>query len=162
MIDRSRERAQPFDGGDPQSKAIQSRKSFDSFNGKRRFGLPNTNDFLLFTFSVPVAVDKRKIHENISNEFCYRVVVVANENLHVLINRLLSFVLGLTCYCDGSCPGNTQNGTCEVRPGGQCFSAVEEVYDDFGQIEAEYSFGCLSPDQAGGLLQVICGNFIRL
>lgn len=61
----------------------------------------------------------------------------------------------MTCYCDGSCPSNTQNGTCEVRSGGQCFSAVEEVVDDInGQIEPEYSFGCLSPDQAGGLLQV--------
>lgn len=63
--------------------------------------------------------------------------------------------IALVCYCDGSCPGNLQNGTCEVRAGGQCFSAVEEVYDDtIGQVEPEYSFGCLSPDQAGGLLQV--------
>lgn len=68
---------------------------------------------------------------------------------------LLFFLKGLTCYCDGSCPGNTQNGTCEVRAGGQCFSAVEEVSDEItGLIEPEYSFGCLSPDQAGGLLQV--------
>lgn len=73
---------------------------------------------------------------------------------------LVFYFPGLTCYCDGSCPGNTQNGTCEVRPGGQCFSAVEEVIDDIsGQIEPEYSFGCLSPDQAGGLLQV---KFIKI
>lgn len=73
------------------------------------------------------------------------------------------YFVGLACYCDGSCPGNTQNGTCEARPGGQCFSAVEEVIDDItGQVEPEYSFGCLSPDQAGGLLQVTQSNKIKL
>lgn len=65
------------------------------------------------------------------------------------------YFAGLTCYCEGHCPENTQNGTCEVRPGGQCFSAVEEVIDEItGQIEPEYSFGCISADQAGSLLQV--------
>lgn len=69
----------------------------------------------------------------------------------------------LVCYCDGSCPGNLQNGTCEVRAGGQCFSAVEEVFDDIsGQIEPEYSFGCLSPDQAGGLLQCNAGKSAQI
>lgn len=62
----------------------------------------------------------------------------------------------MTCYCEGHCPdSNVQNGTCEVKAGGQCFSAVEEVHDEItGQIEPEYSFGCISADQAGVLLQV--------
>ncbi|CRL00751.1 CLUMA_CG014007, isoform A [Clunio marinus] len=70
---------------------------------------------------------------------------------------------GLTCFCDGACPGNMQNGTCEVRGGGQCFSAVEEVNDEItGLIEPEYSFGCLSPDQAGGLLQCNAGKSAQI
>lgn len=65
------------------------------------------------------------------------------------------FFTGLTCYCEGHCPENVQNGTCEVRPGGQCFSMAEEVIDDItGQLDVEYSFGCISADHAGGLLQV--------
>lgn len=51
---------------------------------------------------------------------------------------------------------NTQNGTCEVRAGGSCFSAVDEVIDEFtGLPEPEYSFGCMSPELSGGLMQVI-------
>ena len=42
-----------------------------------------------------------------------------------------------------------------MRGGGQCFSAVEEVFDEItGTYEPEYSFGCISADQAGALLQV--------
>lgn len=67
--------------------------------------------------------------------------------------KYLNIFSALTCYCDGSCPSNIQNGTCVTK--GQCFSAVEEYHDNqTGQIEAVYSFGCLSPDHAGILLQV--------
>lgn len=65
----------------------------------------------------------------------------------------------LTCYCDGSCPDNVQNGTCKVREGGQCYSSVKEVYDDeIEQLVLEYTFGCLSSDSAGVLLQVRIHN----
>ncbi|XP_055920083.1 bone morphogenetic protein receptor type-1B isoform X2 [Eupeodes corollae] len=59
----------------------------------------------------------------------------------------------LTCYCDGSCPDNVVNGTCETRPGGSCFSSVEEVYDDMtGTYEEERTYGCMPPEEYGGLL----------
>ena len=68
-------------------------------------------------------------------------------------------ITGLSCYCEGHCPTTTQNGTCEVKQGGQCFSMVEEVYDETtGQMEAEYSFGCISADQGSSLLQVLNMN----
>ncbi|XP_017867919.1 PREDICTED: bone morphogenetic protein receptor type-1B [Drosophila arizonae] len=59
----------------------------------------------------------------------------------------------MICYCDGSCPNNASNGTCETRPGGSCFSAVEEVYDETtGTYEEERTFGCMPPEDNGGLL----------
>ncbi|XP_073826849.1 serine/threonine receptor kinase thickveins isoform X2 [Musca autumnalis] len=59
----------------------------------------------------------------------------------------------LTCYCDGSCPNNIINGTCETRPGGSCFSAVEEVYDEItGTYEEERTYGCMPPEESGGFL----------
>ncbi|XP_039948987.1 bone morphogenetic protein receptor type-1B isoform X1 [Bactrocera tryoni] len=59
----------------------------------------------------------------------------------------------LSCYCDGSCPDNVINGTCETRPGGSCFSAVEEVYDEItGTYEEERTYGCMPPEENGGLL----------
>ncbi|TDG48946.1 hypothetical protein AWZ03_004630 [Drosophila navojoa] len=59
----------------------------------------------------------------------------------------------MICYCDGSCPNNVSNGTCETRPGGSCFSAVEEVYDETtGTYEEERTFGCMPPEDNGGLL----------
>lgn len=62
----------------------------------------------------------------------------------------------MTCYCDGSCPNNVNNGTCETRPGGSCFSAVEEVYDETtGTYEEERTFGCMPPEENGGFLMVI-------
>lgn len=61
----------------------------------------------------------------------------------------------LICYCDGSCPDNASNGTCETRPGGSCFSAVEEVYDEgTGTYEEERTYGCMPPEENGGLLMV--------
>lgn len=59
----------------------------------------------------------------------------------------------LSCYCDGSCPNDMVNGTCETRPGGSCFSAVEEVWDEETQRhEEERTYGCLPPEENGGLL----------
>lgn len=54
------------------------------------------------------------------------------------------------CYCDGHCPGEIQNGTCETRPGGHCFSMVEQIFDpDLEKYVPEYSFGCLPPEESG-------------
>lgn len=48
------------------------------------------------------------------------------------------------------------NGTCETRPGGSCFSSVEEVLNEStDEWEAERTYGCMPPEQSGGLLQVI-------
>ncbi|KAG5348460.1 BMR1B protein, partial [Acromyrmex charruanus] len=72
--------------------------------------------------------------------------------LGVLAARYLG-VLGGFCYCDGHCPDGRQNGTCDLRPGGQCFSAVEEVWDpEQGDYVPEWSFGCLPPAE-GGFMQ---------
>ncbi|KAL6443764.1 hypothetical protein ACFW04_001687 [Cataglyphis niger] len=62
-------------------------------------------------------------------------------------------VLGIICYCDGHCPDGRQNGTCELRAGGQCFSAVEKVWEsELGEYVPEWSFGCLPPAE-GGFMQ---------
>lgn len=46
------------------------------------------------------------------------------------------------------------NGTCEVRQGGSCFAAIEEVYDpETRTYDEEVTYGCLPPDE-GGLMQV--------
>ncbi|EAT35728.1 AAEL012125-PA, partial [Aedes aegypti] len=71
---------------------------------------------------------------------------------------LLILARALQCYCEGHCPGNLQNGTCETRPGGSCFAAVEEVTDDeTGLTVPEWSHGCMPPEQNGGLLQCKVG-----
>lgn len=58
------------------------------------------------------------------------------------------------CYCEGHCPhGMPSNGTCEVRQGGSCFAAIEEVYDpETRTYDEEVTYGCLPPDE-GGLMQ---------
>lgn len=57
-------------------------------------------------------------------------------------------VLTITCYCDGNCPNNVQNGTCTLKPGGQCFSQVEEFLDpESEEYLIEESFGCLAPEE---------------
>ncbi|KAI4476145.1 hypothetical protein M0804_013835 [Polistes exclamans] len=67
--------------------------------------------------------------------------------LEVFIARFIG-VLGTTCICEGHCPEDRQNGTCEGRPGGHCFSAVEEVWDaEIREYVPEWSFGCLPPDE---------------
>lgn len=67
------------------------------------------------------------------------------------------FITGriLTCYCEGDCPDGLDFGKCETRPGGSCYSSVIEVYNEStGEYEAERTFGCMAPEQNGGLLQV--------
>lgn len=66
---------------------------------------------------------------------------VLNNNVHYLLTAR-------KCYCEGHCPDGEHNGTCDLRPGGQCFSAIEE-YDN----EIERTYGCLPPDERG-LMQV--------
>lgn len=87
--------------------------------------------------------------------------------LGVLIARTTG-ALGLTCYCEGDCPGDKQNGTCEGRPGGHCFSAVKEVWDhENEEYVPEWSFGCLPPGEQGfmqckgSLVPHSLGNNIR-
>lgn len=61
----------------------------------------------------------------------------------------------LICYCDGVCPDNSVNNTCTTRPGGTCFSSVEEIFDEStGELEPERIYGCMSPEDNGGLFQV--------
>ena len=68
---------------------------------------------------------------------------------------------GLTCYCQGHCPNDNFNGTCEARPFSQCFAAVEEVYNpDTGLPEPEYTYGCLPPEEKG-LMQVCSRIFLH-
>lgn len=71
-------------------------------------------------------------------------------------NSLINFdsyfitALGIKCYCEGNCPDDRQNGTCEGKPGGYCFSAVEEVWDiEIQDWVTEWSFGCLAPNEQG-------------
>lgn len=61
----------------------------------------------------------------------------------------------LKCACDGHCPDNNDSkGTCETRPGGFCFSTVENVWDEeTGTVMAEHTSGCMAPEHSGGLLQ---------
>lgn len=73
----------------------------------------------------------------------------------------------LTCFCQGHCPNDIYNGTCEARPFSQCFAAVEEVYNpDTGIYEPEYTYGCLPPEEKG-LMQVcllfpLCYNVLNM
>ncbi|RZF49102.1 hypothetical protein LSTR_LSTR008388 [Laodelphax striatellus] len=56
----------------------------------------------------------------------------------------------LVCYCEGHCPDDAYNGTCTARPGSQCFSAVEEVYNsETRKFEPERTYGCLPPEEQG-------------
>ena len=72
----------------------------------------------------------------------------------------LSIGNGLTCYCQGHCPNDNFNGTCEARPFSQCFAAVEEVYNpDTGLPEPEFTYGCLPPEEKG-LMQVSLFNIL--
>ncbi|KAK0175329.1 hypothetical protein PV327_009086 [Microctonus hyperodae] len=67
----------------------------------------------------------------------------------VLLARNIG-VVGITCYCEGHCPDDRQNGTCEGRSGGFCFSVVQEEWDkEIGEYVAVFSFGCLPPEEQG-------------
>lgn len=61
----------------------------------------------------------------------------------------------LNCHCDGMCPPNSINNTCQTRPGGQCFSLVSEFVDEeTGTLEQDRIYGCMSPEHNGGMFQV--------
>ncbi|CAG9812554.1 unnamed protein product [Phaedon cochleariae] len=56
------------------------------------------------------------------------------------------------CYCEGHCPDNQHNGTCEIRTGGVCFTLVEAVYDEEKERDVPfYTYGCLTDDEKGFL-----------
>lgn len=51
----------------------------------------------------------------------------------------------LTCYCEHQCPNGNQNGTCTTSRLSQCFSAVQEEYnEEIGEYEPVVSHGCLA------------------
>ena len=64
----------------------------------------------------------------------------------------------LLCYCQGLCPDGRPNGTCTAAPGAGCFASAEEVYDsDTDSLVAERTYGCLPPDDSGGLFACQAG-----
>ncbi|KAK4873762.1 hypothetical protein RN001_013122 [Aquatica leii] len=73
---------------------------------------------------------------------------------NILLVSAASYVQTLRrCYCEGHCPNEMINGTCEIKPGGQCFTAVEEVWDrETETIEYDTTYGCLPADE-GGFMQ---------
>ncbi|CAB0043441.1 unnamed protein product [Trichogramma brassicae] len=75
--------------------------------------------------------DHARIHSGNSDPNFSRNAVKSSRqvDLYSTINEKSKFSGGLTCYCDGYCPSDKQTGTCRTRPGGYCFSAVEEVWD---------------------------------
>ncbi|XP_060523005.1 bone morphogenetic protein receptor type-1B isoform X2 [Cylas formicarius] len=50
------------------------------------------------------------------------------------------------CYCEGHCPNRQSNGTCEIKPGGMCFTDVEAAINDDGVEYPLRRYGCLPPD----------------
>lgn len=59
---------------------------------------------------------------------------------------------GLTCYCEHQCPNGQPNGTCETSRYSQCFSAVQEEYnEETGEYEPVESYGCLAAGEQGFL-----------
>ncbi|CAH0564039.1 unnamed protein product [Brassicogethes aeneus] len=53
------------------------------------------------------------------------------------------------CYCKGHCPNDEESGTCEVKPGGKCFTSVSADYDNDGKEVPLYQYGCFSADERG-------------
>lgn len=67
--------------------------------------------------------------------------------------------MSLTCYCDGHCPDDSSDNTCQTRPGGHCFSAIEEFFDhETSSFLTESTYGCLPPEELG--LMQCNGNFV--
>lgn len=115
------------------------------FQGKNRF-FEQSNSFLIFGFW----------EKTICDIFSYKYATWVKLRNYMIFFYFVIPARTLQCFCEGHCPDNSQSGTCETRPGGTCFASVEEVKDEItGQPELEYSFGCMAPEQGGGLLQVI-------
>ncbi|KAK2720640.1 hypothetical protein QYM36_004509, partial [Artemia franciscana] len=58
--------------------------------------------------------------------------------------------MAATCYCQNHCPDGQLNGTCNLQPFSQCYAAAEEVLNpDTGQLEPEWSYGCMPPGEQG-------------
>lgn len=56
----------------------------------------------------------------------------------------------IRCFCSGHCPAWSGNGSCVTRPGGYCYAFVQEVVvPETNRLEAEFSYGCLPPDESG-------------
>lgn len=53
----------------------------------------------------------------------------------------------IICFCMGMCPDDSDSGTCETKPGGKCFAAIELVSDDDGAIIPQFTYGCLPPNE---------------
>lgn len=87
----------------------------------------------------------------------YLKIYLNKYNFYVLLMYIVyiylcfSFSAGIICYCN-NCPGNrdAENGTCPLAFGGQCFSAIEQVYfKEDNSYENVRTFGCFSAsDQA--------------
>lgn len=45
------------------------------------------------------------------------------------------------------CPDDSESGTCETKPGGKCFAAIELVLDEYGSRIPLLSYGCLPPNE---------------
>lgn len=70
----------------------------------------------------------------------------------LVLLQLATYGSALECFCLGSCPDDSYNGTCTAPPDSDCFSAVEEVYNpDTRQLEPERTYGCL-PSEEGSLM----------
>lgn len=98
----------------------------------------------------------------------FRILASSFWILGLGIFSQLEYVEGILCYCQSHCPEDRVNGTCEAPPGAQCYSAVEEVYNEAtGDYEALHTYGCLPSDETLFLLcktnlmgkSIICCNF---
>ncbi|GFT67028.1 hypothetical protein NPIL_405422 [Nephila pilipes] len=77
---------------------------------------------------------------------CFKKTLFIIGALLISLNEVYSLI----CYCAGHCPSNQPNGSCFARPNSQCFSAVEQVYNqDTGLLEDERTYGCLPPEENG-------------
>lgn len=67
----------------------------------------------------------------------------------------------LTCYCNIYCPDDSDK--CETKPGGYCFASVRGTYNStFNGYDTERDYGCMPPEQHGGLLQVSFTNIKKV